>query len=367
MHNVVNVHFRLEKQREDAGQTLSNNGTARGPCVVLVGPTDSGKSTFARLLVAYAARQGRLAIFVDTDVGQGVLAPPGGVGAVSVQEKDLGVVNGFFKDDNRKDVLQYFYGHTSPGENVEAFKWTVGRVFDTVKQRQDKDKVVKASGVVVNTCGWVDKGTGYNLTKHIITKANATMVLVMGDDRLLNMLKKDLPRTIDILKINRSGGIVNRSKGTRTGARARRIKEYFYGIEGNFAPVRMQLLFKGRDEEKEETKQEGEEDQEEASLPNLPQVELYQVRGSQERLSKGLQSFGAEEMDEAVPQRITELSAKLKLSLIAITHNGTNVIGYFHLQDLDLTTNVLTVLAPFAGAIPDNAKLLVGGVKWLGA
>lgn len=38
--------------------------------VMLVGPTDIGKSTVCRMLVNYAARLGRAPVLVDLDVGQ---------------------------------------------------------------------------------------------------------------------------------------------------------------------------------------------------------------------------------------------------------------------------------------------------------
>ena len=38
--------------------------------IMLVGPTDVGKTTVCRILCNYAVRQGRAPIFVDLDVGQ---------------------------------------------------------------------------------------------------------------------------------------------------------------------------------------------------------------------------------------------------------------------------------------------------------
>lgn len=38
--------------------------------MMVVGPTDVGKSTLTRLLCNYAARLGRAPLFVDLDVGQ---------------------------------------------------------------------------------------------------------------------------------------------------------------------------------------------------------------------------------------------------------------------------------------------------------
>lgn len=40
------------------------------PQVMIVGPTDTGKSSLARILASYAARLGRAPTVVDIDVGQ---------------------------------------------------------------------------------------------------------------------------------------------------------------------------------------------------------------------------------------------------------------------------------------------------------
>lgn len=40
---------------------------------MLCGPVDSGKSTVAKILLAYATRLGRAPIFVDLDIGQGAI------------------------------------------------------------------------------------------------------------------------------------------------------------------------------------------------------------------------------------------------------------------------------------------------------
>lgn len=61
---------------------FNQNSTAeadgkRGPIVMIVGPTDVGKSTLSRILLNYAVRLGRRPIYVDVDVGQGTISVPG--------------------------------------------------------------------------------------------------------------------------------------------------------------------------------------------------------------------------------------------------------------------------------------------------
>ena len=108
--SYVNTHAQLEAMRDEAlGQLTSSSsspdntntntptdGTINikeagangivvgGPRVLLVGPADCGKSSLARVLVAYAVKLGRTPILVDLDVSQNMLSVPGTVAAIPV-------------------------------------------------------------------------------------------------------------------------------------------------------------------------------------------------------------------------------------------------------------------------------------------
>ena len=58
---------------------------------MIVGPTDHGKSTIAQILAAYAVRLDRNPIFVDLDVGQGVVSIPGSLSAICLEKSSLSV------------------------------------------------------------------------------------------------------------------------------------------------------------------------------------------------------------------------------------------------------------------------------------
>lgn len=59
--------------------------------MLIVGPTDHGKSTLARLLTAYALRLDRTPIFVDLDVGQPMNSLPGTLTAYPLEKTCLNV------------------------------------------------------------------------------------------------------------------------------------------------------------------------------------------------------------------------------------------------------------------------------------
>lgn len=58
---------------------------------MVVGEADSGKSTLANILAAYAVRLGRCPTFVDLDVGQGMITVPGGIAAAALDSNSLSV------------------------------------------------------------------------------------------------------------------------------------------------------------------------------------------------------------------------------------------------------------------------------------
>lgn len=85
MTALVNIHAQLEARRDIAA--LNDD---RGPRVLVVGPTESGKSTTARILAMYAARLDRTPVLADIDVAQSlVCGVPGCLGAISVDKSCL--------------------------------------------------------------------------------------------------------------------------------------------------------------------------------------------------------------------------------------------------------------------------------------
>lgn len=82
----------------------------QGPRVIVVGPTDSGKSTLSRMLLSWAAKQGWKPTFVDLDIGQGSITIPGCIAATPI-ELPIDPVDGI----PLEMPLVYFHGHPNPG------------------------------------------------------------------------------------------------------------------------------------------------------------------------------------------------------------------------------------------------------------
>lgn len=52
---------------------------------------------------------------------------------------------------------------------------------------------------------------------------------MIGDEKLLNILKNDYPSGVQILKVGKSGGVVTRDKEIRRQFQLYRVRQYFYG------------------------------------------------------------------------------------------------------------------------------------------
>ena len=98
----LQVHATLEKLRKVADESSKNTEEKEwtsGPTVMIVGPTDVGKSTLCRLLLNYAVRMGRRPVFVDLDCGQGSISLPGKSSKIS-RLRQCGNSRIFFANQN---------------------------------------------------------------------------------------------------------------------------------------------------------------------------------------------------------------------------------------------------------------------------
>lgn len=218
MVQYLNTHSAIESMRKKAEE----RGT-KGPIALIVGPTDVGKSTLCRILLNYAVRLGHRPIFVDLDVGQGTISVPGTLCSLLI-ERPASIEEGF----SQLAPLVVHFGHKGPDFNNELYKICCSTLADITSERLKEDKRTMASGVVINTCGWV-KGQGYQHVLHAAKAFKAGIILVLDQERLYNELLRDVESSVKIVFLPKSGGVVERSQQARAESRDQRIREYFYG------------------------------------------------------------------------------------------------------------------------------------------
>jgi len=119
--------------------------------ILLLGATDTGKTTFLTWLANALHGQGRRVAIVDTDVGQSSVGPPTTVG--------LGIVERPFRRLQELTPVQlYFVGSTSPRGHLLP-------VLVGTKRLVDYARTLAVDHVIIDTCGFVTPGGGQAL-KH---------------------------------------------------------------------------------------------------------------------------------------------------------------------------------------------------------
>ncbi|MCL7022590.1 hypothetical protein MKW94_021063 [Papaver nudicaule] len=341
MITYVNVHAVLEGRRKRAkASSTTNPDSSQGPRVMVVGPTDSGKSTLSRMLLSWAAKQGWKPTFVDLDIGQGAITIPGCIAATPV-EMPIDPVEGI----PLEMPLVHYFGHTTPSVNVELYKVLVKELSLTLERQFTGSSEARAAGMVINTMGWIE-GVGYELLLQAIDAFSVTVVLVIGQEKLCSMLKDVLKNkpNVDVVKLQKSGGVVSRNPKLRQKSRSYKIREYFYGIGNEFAPH--------------------------SNIASFSDLSVYRVGGGPQAPRSAL-PIGAE--PTADPTRLVPVNINHDLLHLVLAISfakeadeiiSSNVAGFIYVTDIDIPRKKITYLAPAAGDLPSKF-LIVGSLTWV--
>ncbi|CAN6470358.1 unnamed protein product [Victoria cruziana] len=349
MISYVNVHAILDARRaraKEATTTASADSVSlpvpkesQGPRVIVVGPTDSGKSTLSKMLLSWASKQGWKPTFVDLDVGQGSITIPGCISATPI-EMPIDPVEGI----PLEMPIVYFLGHVNPSGHADLYKVLVKELAKTLERQFTENSEARAAGMVINTMGWVE-GVGYELLLHSIEALNADVVLVLGQERLCSMLK-DVLKTkgnVDVVKLHKSGGVVSRNAKFRQRSRNYRIREYFYGLSNDFSPH--------------------------SNVVSFNDVTIFRLGGGPQAPRSAL-PVGAEPL--ADPTRLSPASVSLDMlhQILGVSYAkesdqviSSNVAGFIYITDIDMQRKKITYLAPCPGELPSQF-LLVGMLTW---
>jgi len=92
------------------------------------------------------------------------------------------------------------------------YKTLITHVGQRVNDRLARDLDARASGIIVNTCGWIDE-EGFPSLMHAIQALSIDIVLVVGHDKLYSTFTTALEgsgRNVTVVKLPRSGGVVTK-------------------------------------------------------------------------------------------------------------------------------------------------------------
>lgn len=333
MIQYLNCHAGLEQMREHP-ESDNPERDSRGPIAMVVGPADVGKSTVCRLLLNYAVRMGRRPIFVDLDVGQGSISVPGSIGSLLV-ERPANIEEGFVQTA----PIVYHYGHKTPGHNPSLYNRLVSRMADVVRERLRENKKAETSGVVINTCGWV-RGEGYNQIKHTAQAFEVDVIIVLDQERVYNDLVNDMPEFVKVVWLPKSGGVVEQNPEQRQASRDLRVKQYFYGTNGNLFPHSFEIKFS---EIKDKIFKIG--------APSLPDSCMPIGMKSEDNKTKlvAVQLNPRDLLNHLIAVSLAQSTDELIM---------TNVAGFIVVTEVNMEEQKLTVLSPQPRPLPDKLLLL---------
>ncbi|KAG2307993.1 hypothetical protein Bca52824_027741 [Brassica carinata] len=209
MMSYLNVHNSLQVQRHRVTSSTRDYVSSQGPRVIIIGDTDSGKSTLAKMLLSWAAKDGCKPTFVDLNIGQSSITIPGTIAATSV-EMPMDPVEGL----PLHKALVHYFGHTTPTNNIRLYKYLVEELARELDEEFARNAESRRSGMVIDTMGWTN-GLGYQLLLHAIKTFNASLVIVLGqqETELVYDLNKafKFKKNVQILNLQRSSGVFSRN------------------------------------------------------------------------------------------------------------------------------------------------------------
>ena len=247
MVEYANVHFALENLRD---QNRSQNRT--GPRLLILGPENAGKSSLAKILTGYAIRGARAPVVANLDPKEGVMSVPGTLTATVFKTlMDVESVDGWGSSPMSgpsavpvKLPLVYYHGLPDVVDNEGAnYKALVSRLALAVAGRLQDDSEAREAGVVIDTPGSIASGkggtVGYELISHIVSEFAVSNIVILGSERLYSDMTKRFDgkpvsssstgETVAVIKLQKSGGCVDRDEAFMKSARAAQVKAYFFG------------------------------------------------------------------------------------------------------------------------------------------
>jgi polynucleotide 5'-hydroxyl-kinase GRC3/NOL9 len=187
----------------------------RARTIMLLGATDTGKTTFLTWLAnILLARERRIAI-VDADVGQSTLGPPTTIG--------LGVVGVPFRNlQDLPPTALYFVGSTSPRGHLVPVIVGTKRLVDHA-QRLEVDQVI------IDTCGFISVGGGQILKYYQIDLVDPEVVVCLQraqeSEPILQALR--YRQRLRILRLRAAHACRRRTMEERRRHRERALRQYF--------------------------------------------------------------------------------------------------------------------------------------------
>lgn len=213
-------------------------------CILVVGPTDSGKTTLSTYIINHAIKEGLRPGVIDADIGQGDMAPPCAIGCGVVESQILDL----------REVASNFFGFVG-SINPAGYEGLIARSVRLLLNKLTKKNSYGVNLVVINTDGYVaSKGLWGKIA--IANKVQPDILICLGEnasDFCLQIRSKirleKLPRLLNA-KSPLSNNPILKAKTERARRRLNQFQRHIadfgkFGVTKVFSLRKTKFVYKG--------------------------------------------------------------------------------------------------------------------------
>ncbi|NOY64058.1 MAG: hypothetical protein GXO97_01450 [Nitrospirae bacterium] len=202
-----------------------------GTTALLLGASDSGKTTLSWFLTESLLKAGKDVCLLDADIGQSTIGPPATVSLKFYHNQD----------DLKSSSPDYmsFVGVFNPSKRIPQILRSIKVLFDIARKRASMQ-------VIVDTTGLISGEIGFHLKTGKIKLIRPDYVIALQRDRELEHILSAIDEH-RIIRVPVSPHVKERTRQYRINYRNRRFKEYFQGLHIHCLSLNeISLIYKDR-------------------------------------------------------------------------------------------------------------------------
>jgi len=399
MVSYVNCHATLEQMRVRASIARRSHvplsSEAEPPRVLILGAENSGKTTLCKALLNYALRAGQAwsPLVVNLDTWDGAWTVPGTLSASHLSSPIVTTTADNPYGSTATSApgslssaallpLVFWFGHLEPKQNLDYMRHLIHTLALKVEQHSQDYAESVSSGLFIDTPAAFanpNQSQGQSAEKYALVTAcveafHVNTILVMGNEKLTVEMQKrygDGRRPVAVVKMPRSGGVVETDSACRRRLVSHQLRSYFYGA---------------RHSDRTDREEDGDFDPEAALAPTSSVLKFGDLRiyriGEESLAPSSALPIGASRVISTIQPVLVDPSSPMHqsrllhgvLALLAPAPSTPvqddlsqvlerNVSGFLVITAIDQEQKTITVLAP-STVIVDGRVAILGSIEW---